>query len=224
MFTAIILGAGSGTRMGLQKSKLLLEISSKTVIERSVAAFRANKRVTQIIVAVRGCDVDEFSKILEPYDVTFVIGGATRQESVKAAVSAVDNKCKYIAIHDGARPLVTAETIDRCFDTAIEMSACACGVPVKDTVKVVNKTGTIVDTPDRSTLVAIQTPQVFEKNLYLDALDDAAAKGLDFTDDCQLVERIGAKVKCVDGDYGNIKITTPEDVPMALSILKSRGE
>lgn len=220
---AVILGAGNGTRMGIEKSKMLIDIGSKPVIQRSVEAFLDLPQVDEIIVVCRECDVEAFSDIMESEKVSFVIGGATRQESVKNAVEMID-ECDYIIIHDGARPLVTQKAIINTYDKAVACGAAATGVQVKDTIKVVNDKLLITDTPDRSSLISIQTPQIFNFGLYKKAIAQAEKEGRDYTDDCQLVENIGQKVFAVLGDYDNIKITTKEDILHAESILKSRGE
>ena len=220
---AVILGAGNGTRMGIDKSKMLLEIGGKTVIERSVAAFSDMPEIDEIIVVCRECDVDLFSQLITDEDVSFVIGGETRQQSVMNAVETID-ECDYIIIHDGARPLVTQKAIINTLDKAQECRAAATGVTVKDTIKVVDDNLAIVDTPDRSRLISIQTPQIFDFGLYKEALKKAHADSKDYTDDCQLVENLGTKVYAVQGDYDNIKITTKSDIPLAENILKMRGE
>lgn len=216
---AIILGAGNGTRMKTKDSKLLLKIGGKTVIERSVDAFLSSSDIDEVIVTVREQDLETFSALLTDERVTFVIGGDTRQQSVRNAVETID-ECGLLAIHDGARPLISSDAIDDTVRAAKEYSAAATGVYVKDTIKVVDKDGFVVNTPNRSTLFAVQTPQIFDFELYKSALEFAEKNGRDFTDDCQLVEYYGKKVKMVTGDYTNIKITTPEDIDFAESILE----
>ncbi len=218
---AVVLAAGNGTRMGIDKSKLLIDIGGKTVIERSVAVFEDMAEIDEIIVVCRECDVEIFSKLLSQENITFVIGGETRQQSVKNAVETID-ECDYIVIHDGARPLVTPETVVKTLDEAQIRKAAATGVYVKDTVKVVDENLNIAGTPNRKNLVLIQTPQIFEFNTYKKALEAAQKDGKDYTDDCQLVENIGVECGVVIGEYENIKITTKGDVPMAESILKAR--
>lgn len=219
---AIILGAGNGTRMKSEKSKLLLEIGSKTVIERSVEAFLSVSDIDEIIVVARAQDIDIYSELLTDERISFVIGGATRQQSVKNAVETVDD-AHLIVIHDGARPLIKCEDIEKTIRAAEEFSAAAVGVFVKDTIKIVDKQGFVESTPDRSTLFAVQTPQIFDFELYKKAMQKADEQGLDFTDDCQLVELCGGKVKMVEGSYSNIKITTPDDIALAENLLKNEG-
>lgn len=219
---AIILGAGNGTRMKSEKSKLLLEIGSKTVIERSVEAFLSVSDIDEIIVVARAQDIDIYSELLTDERISFVIGGATRQQSVKNAVETVDD-AHLIVIHDGARPLIKCEDIEKTIRAAEEFSAAAVGVFVKDTIKIVDKQGFVESTPERSTLFAVQTPQIFDFELYKNAMQKADEQGLDFTDDCQLVELCGGKVKMVEGSYSNIKITTPDDIALAENLLKNEG-
>ncbi len=219
---AIILGAGNGTRMKSEKSKLLLEIGSKTVIERSVEAFLSVSDIDEIIVVARAQDIDIYSELLTDERISFVIGGATRQQSVKNAVETVDD-AHLIVIHDGARPLIKCDDIEKTIRAAEEFSAAAVGVFVKDTIKIVDKQGFVESTPDRSTLFAVQTPQIFDFVLYKNAMQKADEQGLDFTDDCQLVELCGGKVKMVEGSYSNIKITTPDDIALAENLLKNEG-
>ena len=220
---AVILGAGSGTRMKSEKNKMLLDICGKTVIERSVENFLNLSDVDEIIVTVREQDVDEFSKLLTDERISFVIGGSTRQQSVKNAIETIDD-AELVIIHDGARPLVLEEDIDSTIKAAYEFGSAALAVPVKDTVKVVDKNGFVISTPDRSTLFAVQTPQIFKFDLYKSALEKATADGREFTDDCQLLEYAKQKVKMVVGSYENIKITTPEDLAVAEGILSKRAE
>lgn len=222
---AVILGAGNGTRMKTEKSKLLLEINGITVIERTVAAFSQHDLIDEIIVVCREKDFNDFEKVLFGYELSYCFGGETRQESVANAVDTMeDGECGLIVIHDGARPLITQKEITDTINMAKEKGAAAVGVAVKDTIKVVDRDMKIVDTPDRSSLISIRTPQIFDFKVYKEALALAIQQKKDFTDDCQLVENYGKDVYVVSGDYGNIKITTPEDIPTAQSILSYRGE
>lgn len=221
--TAIILAAGNGTRMKADKSKLLLEINGKTVIERTVNTFSNIADIDDIIVVVRETDIPLYENVLSKYNISYCIGGSTRQESVSNAVETVDN-ADMLIIHDGARPLVTENEISNTIRVAQEKGAAAVGVRVKDTIKVVDKNNKIIDTPERSSLIAIQTPQIFRFDKYIEAMKLAKEQGKDFTDDCKLLENAGEDVFVVDGEYTNIKITTPEDIPVAESILNARGE
>lgn len=220
---AVILGAGNSTRMGMDKSKLLLEIEGKTVIERTVEKFLDLAEIDEIIVVCRECDIEKFSELLPDESVSFVIGGNTRQESVKNAVETID-ECDYIIIHDGARPFVSVNTVIKTLDEAQIKKAAATGVYVKDTIKVIDDDLNIVSTPERKKLVSIQTPQIFDFKTYKEALDKAVEENKDFTDDCQLVENLGLKVGVVIGEYENIKITTKSDIALAEGILRRKGE
>lgn len=208
--------------MKTKDSKLLLKINGKTVLERSVNAFLNISDVDEVIVVAREKDIPAFSDILVDERVSFVVGGDTRQQSVMNAVDVIDD-CELIIIHDGARPLIKSEDIENTIRAAKENKAAAVGVFVKDTVKVVDKNGFVVSTPDRSTLFAVQTPQIFDFELYRNAAQNAREKGLDFTDDCQLVESFNQKVKTVVGSYSNIKITTPDDIVLAENLLKNEA-
>ncbi len=222
---AIIVAAGSGSRMKSSKNKLLLPLGEKTVIERTVKTFADIPQIGEIIVVCREEELETMSSILPGEKITFVIGGKTRQESVKNAVETIDpDECETVIIHDGARPLVTKEEILETLEEAKRTGAAATGVFVKDTIKVINDDYVITDTPDRTKLVAIHTPQIFNLKLYLKAVEKAAMQKKDFTDDCKLLENIGVPVSVVIGEYGNIKITTPEDIPMAQAILEERGD
>lgn len=208
--------------MKTKDSKLLLKINGKTVLERSVNAFLNISDIDEVIVVAREKDIPAFSDILTDERVSFVVGGDTRQQSVMNAVDVIDD-CELIIIHDGARPLIKSEDIENTIRAAKENKAAAVGVFVKDTVKVVDKNGFVVSTPDRSTLFAVQTPQIFDFELYRNAAQNAREKGLDFTDDCQLVESFNQKVKTVVGSYSNIKITTPDDIVLAENLLKNEA-
>lgn len=215
---AVILGAGNGTRMKINQSKLLLNIKGKTVLERSVNAFLNISDIDEIIVVARQQDISTFADLLPDERISFVIGGDTRQQSVMNAVDTIDS-ADLIIIHDGARPLVSKEDIENALICSKECKACALGVPVKDTIKVIDNDNFVVETPDRSTLFAVQTPQIFDFDLYKNAMKKAIDDNKDFTDDCGLIEYSGHKVKMVSGSYSNIKITTAEDIPLAESIL-----
>lgn len=223
--TAIILAAGNGTRMNIKKSKMLLEINGKSVIQRTCETFLGIDEIDEIIVVCRESEIDLFNTLLTNEKITFVIGGATRQQSVQNAVDTIEcDDGSYIIIHDGARCLVTAEVIKSTLELAQETGAAATGVFVKDTIKVVDKNNKIVSTPDRSSLVAIQTPQIFKASLYKAASQKALEDRMDFTDDCRIAEYAGYSVSVFPGDYSNIKITTPDDILLAESILINRGE
>lgn len=220
---AVIVAAGSGTRMKSDKNKVLLTLGEKTVIQLSVEAFCAVEDIKSVILV---CKKEEFSYMKTLFNdekINFVVGGKTRQESVMNAVKTIDF-CDSVLIHDGARPLVTKDVIFNTLKKARQTGAAATGVFVKDTIKRINDNNVIVETPNRSELIAVHTPQVFSFSLYKDAVEKAKSEGLDFTDDCCLMENAGHAVTIVDGSYENIKITTPEDLIVANAILEKRGD
>lgn len=220
--SAVIVAAGASSRMGCEKSKLLLNILGKTVIRLSLEALNHSEVISEIILVVREQD----KKVMETEasgieKVSAVIaGGETRQASVYNGVMAAAGD--YIAVHDGARPLVTEQEIaDVCRDALLYGAATLACVP-KDTVKTAGEDGFAERTPPRDSLRLIATPQVFEKGMYLRALHQAG--GAEFTDDCQLIENSGGRVYLTPGEYTNIKITTPEDIGVAQEILKRIGK
>ena len=196
------------------------------VIAHTIKAFQAAQYIQEIVLVARAEDREVFYSLCKQYAFTkvsaIVMGGKTRQESVSRGVRCVNERAGYLAIHDGARPLIRPETIDGVIEAAWHYAAAAAAVRVKDTVKIADENGFIIETPDRSRLWNVQTPQVFEHCLYLEALAEAGEKGYDFTDDCQLVEKIRQGVYLYEADYANIKITTPEDIAFAESVLRER--
>lgn len=224
--TAVIVAAGNSTRMGGVNKQFLL-IDGVPVLIRTLLAFSQSDMIDEIIVAAREEDIPKMFAMIKEYKVLkvtdIVKGGKTRQESVFNAIRRSSPLSEYFAIHDGARPLVTEEIIENTVREAFLTGAAATGVRVKDTVKVVNENGFITATPDRNYLWAVHTPQVFERRLYLTAIDNVLNSEM-FTDDCKLLEEYGAEVKMVEGSYENIKITTPEDTDIAQAILYRREQ
>lgn len=224
--SAIIVSAGNSARMG-GRNKQFIQIDGMPVIARSVKAFHDLDLIDEIVIVTREADIDLIKGLVNDYGFNklsnIVAGGETRQLSVYNGVINSSNKSDIVVIHDGARPLVTSKVITETVKTATEFGAAATGVKVKDTVKQVNDFNEIVATPDRKYLRFIQTPQVFKKQLYLEAVN-TVENSKDFTDDCMLIEAYGRTVCFVDGDYENIKITTPEDVELAENYLKRKGE
>lgn len=224
--TAVIVAAGNSTRMGGVNKQFLL-IDGVPVLIRTLLVFSQSDIIDEIIVAAREEDIPKMFAMIKEYKVLkvtdIVKGGKTRQESVFNAIRRSSPLSEYFAIHDGARPLVTEEIIENTVREAFLTGAAATGVRVKDTVKVVNENGFITATPDRNYLWAVHTPQVFERRLYLSAIDNVLNSEM-FTDDCKLLEEYGAEVKMVEGSYENIKITTPEDTDIAQAILYRREQ
>ena len=223
--SAIIVAAGQSRRMGGDTSKQFILIDGVPVIVRTLKAFEIAERIREVVIAARQEDIPQMYALIQDYEITkvkqIITGGETRQESVFRAIAQVDENADFLAIHDGARPLIRPQEIDLAVSAAVEHGAAALGVPVKDTVKQVDADGKIVDTPERSTLRAVQTPQVFSRALYLRAAEQAGEAAAQLTDDCQLIERTGAPVYLVRGAYANLKITTPEDVFAAEGILRA---
>ena len=209
---AVIAAAGSSSRMG-GRDKLAEPLDGIPVILRTLAAVEAVPEIREIVVVTREDRVEEYRRLLGQCSRlrAVVPGGSTRQESVRNGVRALSPDCTLAAIHDGARPLVTPEVFARCIEAAWSCGAATAAVPVKDTIKLADEAGRVLDTPDRSRLWAVQTPQIFDRERYLRAAEEAERRGLSCTDDCQLFEAMGWEVQLVMGDYRNLKLTTPED-------------
>lgn len=218
---AVIVAAGSASRMqGIDK--ILTPLAGKPVLGRTLTAFQSCDAVAEIVIVTRPdliLAVTDLSKAF-PKVKAVVAGGKTRQESVRAGLSALSEDCALAAVQDGARPLVTWQLIDRVIRAANTYGAAAPAIPVKDTMKAV-KGGLVESTPDRSVLYAVQTPQVFDTDLLKAALKKAQLDGANVTDDCSAVENMGMKVKIVEGDERNIKITTPLDLKIAEAYLEA---
>jgi len=216
--TALIVAAGGSTRMGTRKNKLLLDLKGMPVIARTLLAFENTDCIQEIVLVCRKEEREEMLEIAQIFGVhklsSVVSGGKTRQQSVFQGIKAA-GAATHFAIHDGARALITPEDIQRAVSDGICFGASSLGVPVKDTIKVVDGEGYVQGTPNRALMWNVQTPQVFERRLYLGALDRAAQDGKSYTDDCQLIEAAGGRVFLTAGDYKNIKITTPEDLLVA---------
>ena len=226
--SAIIVAAGGSTRMGTAGSKQFIPLLERPVIEYTLRAFQDCKLISEIVVVSREQDAQQIKEIADSNGISkvkaVVNGGDSRAHSVKNGIAAASSGAEYYAIHDGARPLITVEEIERVCEAAFETGAATLGTPVTDTIKIVDGSDMIESTPLRSQLRAVQTPQVFESELYSFALDNAEDDLEGFTDDCSLIEKMGGEVMVVEGNKENIKLTTPIDIIIAESILKSRGE
>lgn len=224
--SAVILAAGSSQRMG--QDKTLMMLGSMPVLARTLLAFEKSEHVDEIIVVTRMEKIQEIAELCHNSGVTklrmVVCGGATRMESALAGVSACDKNAKLIAIHDGARPLVTAELISRTVYAAEKFISAVPVIPSTDTLKLVDENGVIVGTADRSSIFRVQTPQIFHSDMIKGALTKAVKDGLTITDDCSAMDMMGVKTHVVDGDVENIKLTTPSDILTAEAIIKNRGE
>ena len=224
--SAVIVAAGSSQRMG--SDKLMMKLGEIPVLARTLKAFQSSPLVDEIVVVTRLDKLQEIADLCKEYGIDkvsrVIAGGKTRTESALAGVSEVSSSAKLIAIHDGARPLVTADVILRTVYAAAEHMAAAPAVPSVDTLKAVDAEGCIIGTVDRETTLGIQTPQIFRAELIKGALTKAVEKGMTLTDDCAAAEMMGVRTKTVLGDEDNIKITTPRDMLFAAEILKERGE
>ena len=212
---AVIVAAGSASRMG-GIDKVMASIGGEPMIARTVRNFEECDAISEIVVVTRPDLIESIQKLCAGYPKLKVVvaGGKSRQESVALGLDALSDQVQLAAIHDGARPFAHWQLIDRCVRAANTYSAAAPAIPVKDTIKVVE--GRIVkSTPDRATLFAVQTPQVFDYDLLRGALAKAEADGAAVTDDCSAVERLGMSIKIVEGDERNIKVTTPLDLKIA---------
>ena len=226
--SAVIVAAGGSVRMGIADSKQFIPLIGKPAIEYTLRAFQKCHLIREIVIVCREQDMERIRTIADENGFTkvthLVAGGASRAESVRNGIGAADDKTDYYAIHDGARPLITVEEITRVTEAAFETGAATLGTSVTDTIKVVNGYNMIESTPLRSQLRAVQTPQVFEKDLYVFALETAGDNLINFTDDCSLIEHMGGEVEVVKGSKENIKLTTPVDILLAETILKKRGK
>ncbi len=214
--------------MGREVNKVFLPLAGQAVLARSVAAVAACPEIGSLIVVVAPGEETQAAELLAPCGLTIpwqvVAGGRERQHSVANALAAVPDAAELVLIHDGARPLIDIAAVAAAIAAAREHGAAGVAVPVKDTIKAVDESGCIVATPDRSTLWAIQTPQVFAAPLLRRAYAAAERDGVLATDDAALVERLGHKVKIVPGSYRNLKITTPEDLTVARALLQTESE
>ncbi len=217
---AVIVAAGSASRMG-GIDKVMAQLKGEPMIVRTVRNFQECDAVSEIVIVTREDLIVPISNLCKNMTKVkaVVVGGKSRQESVHLGLNALSDKVKLAAVHDGARPLITWQVIDRVIRAANTYGAAAPAIPVKDTIKVVE--GRVVkSTPDRSTLYAVQTPQVFDFDLLRGALKKAEQDGAQVTDDCSAVELIGFTVKIVEGDERNIKVTTPMDLKIAELLLE----
>ena len=217
---AVIVAAGSASRMG-GIDKVMADLGGEPMIVRTVRAFQNCDAIASIVIVTREDLIRPISDLCRDMKkvAAVVAGGKSRQESVHLGLNALPKGTKLAAVHDGARPLVSWQVIDRVVRAANTYGAAAPAIPVKDTIKVVQ--GRLVkETPDRSSLMAVQTPQVFDFDLLRGALRKAEEDGAQVTDDCSAVERTGMRIKIVEGDERNLKVTTPMDLKIAELLLE----
>lgn len=223
----IVAAAGRGTRMETTQNKQYLPLLGKPVLTHSLTACFASAVFSQTIVVITPGEEERFRRdVLLPHfpgkSVRIVPGGKERQDSVCQAVQALDSDIGFVCIHDGARPLATPQLLAGTVDAARRHGAAIAAVPVKDTVKIVDNEGIVRETPPRNTLFAVHTPQAFRRDWLEDAYNKAYREGYYATDDAALLERYGYTVRVVMSDYENIKVTTPDDLILAETLLGRR--
>ena len=220
----IIVAAGSGSRMNMGINKQFIKLKDKEIIVYTLEKFYKHKNIDEIVVVVKEEEAEFFkNEIIDKYNfenIKIAYGGKERQNSVYNGLKMLDDKCDIVLVHDGARPFISENLIDNCIEEAKNHNAVVVGVPVKDTIKVINEDNDIVETPERSKLWAVQTPQTFNYDILVKSYEDAFENEFYGTDDAMLVERIGYKVKMIEGSYNNIKITTQEDLNIGKQILQ----
>ncbi len=229
MVGAVILAGGQGKRMQSDVQKQYMMLCGKPLIVYALEAFEKSPVDVLVLVTAAGEEAYAKQEIVDAYGITkvraVVAGGKERYHSVYEGLKALEG-CDYVLIHDGARPLVTADVLERAIDGARKYRACVVGMPVKDTIKIADDAGFSESTPDRSRLWQIQTPQAFSYSLVRQAYDqimENPALQIGITDDAMVVEsRTECKVCLIEGSYENLKVTTPEDLILAEALLESR--
>ncbi len=227
--TAIIVASGSSTRMGEGISKQMMLLDNIPVVARTIMAFDACEYINEIIVVAKEDEFylyQEFQKLYKFRKlVRLVSGGKTRQESVRNGFAAISKNTKFVAIHDGARCLITPSQIEKVCSAAYKVGSATAATKAIDSVKISNGKNLLIDSSaNRDHVWLAQTPQVFKREIYELALKKADADGLVVTDDNSIVENLGCSIKLVECGRNNLKITTPDDIPLALAIIKAREE
>ena len=226
--TAVIVAAGKGRRMGTEISKQFLPLCGKEILAHTVEKFEKAACIRDIILVTGGDALQDVRQMVQEYGWKKIIsvteGGKERQDSVFLGLQQVPQDTEIVLIHDGVRPFVTEEILERSIAAAKETGGCVAGVPAKDTIKVCDAEGFAIATPDRSTLRQIQTPQTFRRKEILAAYEKAKADGFLGTDDASVAEPSGFPVRVIMGSYRNIKITTKEDLLIGAAFLKEETE
>lgn len=226
--TAVIVAAGKGRRMGTEISKQFLPLCGKEILAHTVEKFEKAACIRDIILVTGGDALQDVWQMAQEYGWKKIIsvteGGKERQDSVFLGLQQVPQDTEIVLIHDGVRPFVTEEILERSIAAAKETGGCVAGVPAKDTIKVCDAEGLAIATPDRSTLRQIQTPQTFRRKEILAAYEKAKADGFLGTDDASVAEHSGFPVRVIMGSYCNIKITTKEDLLIGAAFLKEETE
>lgn len=224
----VIVAAGSGSRMKMGINKQFIKLNDKEIIAYTIDKFYNHDEINDIVIVIKKEEIEFFTtEIINKYNyknIKIAYGGLQRQDSVYNGIKLLNEDCDLILVHDGARPFITNDIISNSIEEAKKNSAVVVGVPVKDTIKIINENNEIIDTPNRSQLWAVQTPQTFKYDVLKKAYEDAFECDFYGTDDAMLVERIGYKVKMIEGSYNNIKITTREDLSVGSQILKEENQ
>ncbi len=225
----IIPAAGLGSRMGYDKNKTMLNLHGKPILEHTINLFASLKETQQIILVCRTEEMAYMAKLLKninkascsQWQWDIIEGGAERYLSVQNGVKAVIDNVDVIAVHDAVRPFVKQTTILEAFKTAFLKNTALVGVFAKDTIKIVSPSGIVINTPNRATVFQAQTPQVFKRDIFI-SCNNSLTPNKHYTDDCSIVEAQGFDINIIQGNYDNIKITTPEDLIQAEVILANQ--
>lgn len=226
MNTAIILAAGKGSRMKAGINKQYINLKGRPILSHTLEVFFACSAIDEIVLVIGEDDIELCDKMLlenSNYNkpLKTVLGGKKRQDSVFNGLNHIDNNADIVIIHDGARPFITTKIIEKCIEGARKYKAVSMGVPIKETVKVVDEEGFVKNTPNRASIWITQTPQAFSWEIIRQAHEMALTRNIQATDDAMLVENLGYPVRMIEGDYRNIKITTYEDLAIAETIMNS---
>lgn len=216
---AIITAAGSGTRMGTQITKQFIKVGKMTILERTIRKILNSKYIDNIILVIKKDEEKEINGLINGLNInktiTLTYGGNSREESTFNGIKSLDKNTDIVLMHDGARPFIRTELLDRMIEATDEHRAIICAVPAKDTIKIITNDMKVKSTPERSRLYMVQTPQIFDYKLILKAYESVDYNSSRITDDASLIEAIGEEVYVYHGDYNNIKITTNEDLVLA---------
>jgi len=224
---ALIPAAGRGSRMGARQKKPYLSLGGKPILAYTLSEFEKCSLIDETILIVSESEI-EYSRIsiVEAFKFKkvskIIAGGLKRQDSVWEGLKALKNDYELVMVHDGVRPFVSQEILEKSIYETLNCEATVVAVPVKDTIKIVSEQGEVLETIDRSKVRVIQTPQTFTHDILKRAYEKAIKDGFYGTDDASLVEKLGIKIKIIPGFYENIKITTPEDLTLGEAILKRR--
>lgn len=224
MVSVVIAAGGRGTRMGADINKVYLKLCNKQILMHTVEAFEKNPKVGEVVIVTGTHEIEHCKELVKKYGYSKVSaitnGGDTRQQSVYNGIMMTTGD--IVMIHDGARALISQEEIDNVLKDCEKYGAAAVGVKCKDTLKKADKNGFIMETIDRETTYNIQTPQVFKRDIIVNAHEAARERNINATDDCALAEHMGIQIKITEGSYNNIKLTTPEDMAVAENIITGR--